>query len=166
MPGVGPAEAQSLLGAWWYDYDAADMAAWPRHFTVDAEYVSRSDSRASRFEAVVSGRYRGREELVAGLGASRMEGIAPLRHLCTNLHLLPNSDGDAAFRCYLLVTRVEAEQAVPIATACCTGRLRIENGALRIAAIELVFDLTDSAPLKLRHDQSALTGGQGLAPAA
>jgi hypothetical protein len=156
MSAVVLAEAQSLLGAWWYVYDAADVAAWAPHFTKDVEYVSRSDSLASRFEAVVSGHYRGREELVAGLGASRMAGIAPLRHFSTNFHLLANAGGDAGFRCYLLVTRVEAEQAVPIATACCTGSLRIEEGALRIAAIHIVFDLTDSAPVALRGNQSGV----------
>ena len=144
---VGVAEVQNLLAAWWHDYDAADLKGWPRHFTVDAHYVSRSDSGSSRFEAVVRGDYRGRDLLLRDLGRSRAAGIAPLRHLCTNVHVVRAHAEEAEFRAYLLVTRVADQQAVPIATARCAGTARIEEGALRIAAIELVFDLSDSGPM-------------------
>lgn len=143
---VALAEVQGLLGSWWYDYDEANFDRWPQYFTTYAHYTSRSDSGASRFEDVVHGDYRGRDRIVSDLAQHRAAGLYPLRHFCMNAHLLAVRDGEADFRCYVLVTRVADQQAMPIASGRCSGTVRLLDGELRIAAMNLVFDLTDSGP--------------------
>jgi len=143
---VGTADVQNLLAAWWYAYDEAELAQWPDLLTTDARFSSRSDSGASRFEAIVTREYRGREVLIRDLGQHRIEGLYPVRHLSTNMHVISAGEDEAEFRAYLLVTRVEGEQAVPIATGRCAGIARREAGRLKIATLEVVFDLTDSRP--------------------
>jgi hypothetical protein len=138
---------QNLLASWWYHYDEANFAQWPDHFCDEIDYQSRSDTGHSGFEEVVRWGHRGRKQLLEGLGRHRAMGSYPVRHLCLNVHMTAARADEADFRYYLLVTRVAAEQAVPIATANCEGTARLIDGEARIARMLSVFDLTESRPL-------------------
>jgi hypothetical protein len=138
---------QNLLASWWFVYDAADVDAWPGHFTADARFSCRSDSGATAFEDFIRADVRGRDEVLAWQTEHRRNSPYPLRHNGTNVHLAATRAQEADFRSYIFVTQIVGGAVSNLASGVCTGTARVEDRALRLADLALVLDFTDSVPL-------------------
>lgn len=138
---------QNLVASWWFVYDAADFDAWPEHFTADAHFSCRSDSGATAFEDFIGADVRGRDDVLAWQTEHRRNSPYPLRHNATNVHLTATRVQEADFRSYIFVTQIVGGAVSSLASGVCTGTVRVEDGALRLADLALVLDFTDSEPL-------------------
>lgn len=137
-------QVMNLLASWWYDYDEGSTADWSAYFSSDVTYRSRTDSDDSPMAAFVNSEWDGRSVLIAALAAHRTRTPLPIRHICTNVHITASEPDQVDFRCYVMVVQVLDSHASPISIGRCRGSVRNEEDALRIAAIDLVFDVTDS----------------------
>lgn len=135
---------QQLVASWWFDYDQGRFDAFPGYFTADARFTCRSDSGQTAFEEFVTADVRGRDELVSWQVAHRSNSPYPLRHNGTNVHLAASRDEEADFRSYLFVTQIVDGAVSNLSTGVCTGTVRVEGGALRLAALHVVLDFTTS----------------------
>jgi len=135
---------QNLIASWWFDYDQANFASWDAYFTDDARFVCRSDSGQSPVEDFLRADLHGRAEVVAWHTPHRRSSPYPLRHNATNVHLSAVRADEADFRSYLFVTTVAGGAVVNSASGLCVGTVRIEAGAPRFAAMQVILDFTDS----------------------
>ena len=135
---------QQLVASWWFDYDQGRFDAFPEYFTADARFTCRSDSGQTAFEEFVTADVRGRDELVSWQVEHRSNSPYPLRHNGTNVHLAASRVGEADFRSYLFVTQIVDGAVSNLSTGVCTGTVRVEDGALRLAALHVVLDFTTS----------------------
>jgi hypothetical protein len=135
---------QNLVASWWFDYDQANFDTWPGYFTTDARFSCRSDSGATAFEEFVTADVSGRDELVAWQVQHRRNSPYPLRHHATNVHLTEVREAEGDFRSYLFVTHVVGGAISNLSSGRCLGTVRTEGGALRLAALRVVLDFTDS----------------------
>jgi hypothetical protein len=138
------AAVQGLLAGWWFDYDEGDFEAFPRYFTHDARFSCRSDSGATAFEDFIRADIRGRDDVVAWQVDHRRGSPYPLRHNATNVHLTVTRAAEADYRSYLFVTQVLGGAVSNLASGRCVGTVREEEGAVRLAALRVVLDFTDS----------------------
>jgi hypothetical protein len=135
---------QNLLASWWFDYDRGAFDTFPGYFAADSRFSCRSDSGATAFEEFVTADVDGRDDVVAWQTAHRRASPFPLRHNATNVHVVTVRPGEADFRSYLFVTQVVAGAVSNLASGRCLGTVREEEGALRIADLQVVLDFTDS----------------------
>ncbi len=144
------AEAQELLSRWWFLYDEGRFDELAALFTDDAVFRCRSDSGASEYEEFVRADLSGRDEVMAWQVQHRSESPYPLRHHGTNFHLTDRGTDEVGFRSYIFVTQVESVLPVGVSSAVVEGTVRREGGGLRLSRLELVLDMTTSAPFKDR----------------
>ena len=138
------AAVQSLLATWWFDYDQGTFETWPAYFCADARFSCRSDSGKTAFEEFVTADVNGKDDVVAWQTAHRRASPYPLRHNATNVHLVAQRADEADFRSYLFVTHIVGGAVTNLASGLCTGTVRHEDGADRIADLRVVLDFTDS----------------------
>ena len=155
MTSVGLTPVQGLLAGWWFDYDAASFDVWPEYFTADAHFTCRSDSGATAFEDFVRADVRGHGPVLAWQEEHRRSSPYPLRHNATNVHLTADREDEVDFRSYLFVTHVVGGAVSNLASGVCRGTTRVEDRRLRIAALHVVLDFTDSVPLSQLAARSA-----------
>jgi hypothetical protein len=138
---------QSLVSAWWYDYDAADFDAWARYFTPDARFRCRSDSGATEFEDFIKAELEGRDDVLAWHVEHRNGSPYPLRHFGTNIHITATAGDEVEFRSYLFCTQVVGTAVANLASGRVVGTARIDDdGTARFAELRVVLDFTDSVP--------------------
>lgn len=135
---------QNLVASWWFDYDQGAFDTFPAYFTADATFSCRSDSGRTAFEEFVTADVHGRDEVVAWQIDHRSKSPYPLRHNGTNVHLTAVRDGEADFRSYLFVTHVVAGAVANLSSGLCLGTVREEDGGLKLGALRVVLDFTDS----------------------
>ena len=135
---------QSLLASWWFDYDQGNFEVFPDYFTADARFSCRSDSGKTAFEEFVTADVSGRDDVVAWQVDHRSNSPYPLRHNGTNIHL-QNVDGTSAeFRSYIFVTQIVEGKVSSLSSGLCLGRVREEDGTLRLSELRMILDFTDS----------------------
>ena len=142
------AEAQELLSRWWHLYDAGRMDELTELFTEDAVFHCRSDSGATPYEEFVTAHLSGRDEVMAWQRQHRADSPHPLRHHGTNFIVTERAAGQLTFSSYLFVTQVENVLPVAVSSAVVNGTIRLDDGELRLAEMDLVLDMTDSVPFK------------------
>jgi 3-phenylpropionate/cinnamic acid dioxygenase small subunit len=141
---IEPGAVVNLVCGWWFDYDQGNFEAWPAYFTADAHFSCRTDTGQTAYEEFVRADVQGREALLAWQEDHRRHSPYPLRHNGTNVHVT-NADADGAdFRSYIFVTQIVGSQVSNLSTARVTGRVRMEGGSLRLAALHVVLDTADS----------------------
>jgi hypothetical protein len=141
---VDVSAVRNLLASWWFDYDQGNFEVFADYFTSDARFSCRSDSGRTAFEEFVTADVGGRDDVVAWQVDHRRNSPYPLRHHGTNVHVT-NVDGPSAeFRSYLFVTHIVAGAVTNLSTGVCLGRVRDEDGVLRLAELRVVLDFTDS----------------------
>jgi hypothetical protein len=146
---IESAEVQDLLGRWWFNYDQADFDVLRELLCHDAHFTCRTDSGTTDYEEFVRADYTGRDEVMAWQTDHRLHSPHPLRHNGTNVHIVDRQDDEAQFASYIFVSQIVGGVA-PLSTAIVTGRVRREDGALRIAELHVVLDTMDSIPLNER----------------
>jgi hypothetical protein len=140
---VDAAAVHELIGRWWWNYDEGNFARFPEFFTADAHFSCCTDTGVTDYEEFVRADVRGRDAVVAWQVDHRTNSPYPLRHNGTNVHLDARRDNEADFASYILVTQI-AGGVAPLSTAIVTGTVRIEDGALRLAALHVVLDTAES----------------------
>ena len=146
---IQPADAQQLILKWWFAYDNALFDEWPEMWSTDAHFSCRTDTGTTDYEEFVRADYSGRDEVMAWQTDHRVHSPDPLRHNGTNVHVVDWQDDEASFASYLFVSQIVGGVA-PLSTAVVTGRVRREDGALRIAELHVVLDTMESIPLNER----------------
>jgi len=135
---------QNLLSSWWFDYDEGNFAAWPEYFTADAHFSCRTDTGTTDYEEFVRADVHGHDAVLAWQTDHRQNSPYPLRHHGTNIHVTKTSDTEAEFRSYIFVTQIANGAVSNLSTALVVGRVRREDGKLRIADFNVVLDTADS----------------------
>ena len=135
---------QNLLASWWFEYDQGNFEVWPDYFTSDTHFSCRSDSGATAFEDFIRADVSGRQDVLAWQVDHRQNSPYPLRHNCTNVHVTRSTAVGTAFRSYLFVTHVVDSAVANLSSGLCLGRVREEDGALRIADLRVILDFTSS----------------------
>ena len=106
-------------------------------------FTCRTDTGTTDYEEFVRADVRGRDAVMAWQIDHRRNSPYPLRHNGTNVHLVGRRGDEADFASYILVTQI-VEGVSPLSTAIVTGTVRVEDGALRIAALHVVLDTMTS----------------------
>ena len=144
---ITSADVQGLLNHWWFAYDTARFEEWPALWTADAHFSCRSDTGRTAFEEFVTADAQGRDGVLAWQTEHRMHSPHPLRHGGENIHVTSATDTTAEFRSYIRVSHIVGGQVANLSTGIVHGSVAIEDGALRIADLNVVLDTEDSTVL-------------------
>jgi hypothetical protein len=140
---IDAASLHELIGRWWWNYDEGNFDAFPEFFASDAHFTCRTDTGTTDYEEFVRADINGREAVVTWQIDHRRNSPYPLRHNGTNVHVVDVRDDEADFASYIFVTQI-AGGVSALSTALVTGTVRVEDGALRIAALHVVLDTAES----------------------
>lgn len=143
---IDPAAVQNLISAWWFNYDEANFDKWPELLADDVHFTCRTDTGQTDYEEFVRADHTGKDAVLAWQRDHREHSPYPLRHNATNIHIVEQSGDEATFASYIFVTQI-AGGVSNLSSAPVTGRVRMENGALRIAELNVVLDTAESKPL-------------------
>ncbi|HXY91048.1 MAG TPA: nuclear transport factor 2 family protein [Acidimicrobiia bacterium] len=146
---IDPAAIQDLVGRWWFHYDEGDFDRFPEMVTRDVHFTCRTDSGTTDYEDFVRADVRGRDDFVAWQTDHRSNSPYPLRHNGTNIHVVEHGGDSASFASYIFVTQV-AGGIAPLSTGIVRGRVRVEDGSLRIAELHVVLDTRTSVVFRDR----------------
>ena len=148
---LDPASVQDLIARWWWNYDEGHFEVFPELLASDVHFTCRTDTGETDYEEFVRADVRGRDEVVAWQVDHRTNSPYPLRHNGTNVHLVDvrAEDEEADFASYILVTQI-VDGVSPLSTGIVTGTVRVEDGALRIAALRVVLDTMASVVFSQR----------------
>ncbi len=105
-----------------------------------------NDSGATDYEEFVRADHAGRDDVMAWQTDHRLNSPYPLRHNGTNVHVVEQRGSEARFASYIYVSQIVGGVA-PLSTGIVNGTVRRDGDALRLAALEVVLDTTDSKPL-------------------
>lgn len=142
---VDLAAVQQLLATWWFTYDEGNFASLEGLLTRDTVFTCRSDTGATDYEEFIRADVSGRDAVMAWQTSHRENSPYPLRHNATNIHLTgDDTAGDGAggvtFASYLHVTHIVDSAVTNLSSGICTGTVREEDGAPRLAALHVVLD--------------------------
>lgn len=140
--------ARALLSQWWITYDEAEFDQFESMLHPDVTFESRSDSGKAPNEAQLAGKAAGRAAVLAWQVDHRKAGPFPLRHQVTNFYLVTAGASEAEFRSTLLVSKVGESGIVMMSSGLVSGVMRLDEGALKIARMQVVLDKTPSRPLR------------------
>lgn len=142
---VEPAVLQDLVARWWFNYDEGDFENMTGLLTEDVHFTVRTDTGRVSWAEFATGESRGRDQVMQWQVKHRMDSPYPLRHHGTNVHVVEQlGDEGATFASYIHVTHVVDEMPAPIPGGIVTGRVRTEDGRLRIAELHVVLDTETS----------------------
>jgi hypothetical protein len=137
------ATVQDVIGRWWVSYDAGWFDTWPDLLTSDAVFTCRTDTGATAYEEFVRADLTGRDEVLSWQRAHREASPYPLRHQASNVHATRSGPQEADFLSYLFVTQIQGGVS-NLSSGICSGTVRIEDGAPRLAALHVVLDTEES----------------------
>src|SRR5205814_696806 len=132
---------------WWWNYDEGNFDVLWSLLTEDVHFTCRTDTGTTDFEEFVRADVHGRDTVMRWQSEHRMNSPYPLRHNGTNVHIVEPRGEEASFASYIHVTQVVDMQVVGLPAGIVRGVERREaDGALRIAALEVVLDTMTSRP--------------------
>ena len=138
------ADVHEVVGKWWWNYDAGNFDLLAGMLTDDVHFACRTDTGTTPYEAFVRADIRGRDAVMAWQTDHRLHSPYPLRHNGTNVHVTQRRDDEADFRSYIFVTQIAGGAVSNLSSGLCLGRVRIEDGSVRIAELRVVLDVSDS----------------------
>ena len=144
---IEPAAVQDLMGRWWWNYDEGRFEVLTGLLTDDVRFSCRTDTGATAFEDFVRCDITGRDDVMAWQTEHRLASPYPLRHNGTNVHVVEQRDRGAVFASYIFVTHIVEGAVSNLSTGIVNGEVRIQDGSLRIARLEVVLDTQHSVPL-------------------
>ena len=148
---ITSADAQQLIGHWWFVYDNALFDEWPEMWTIGAHFSCRTDTGRTAYEEFVNAEAHGRETVLAWQTDHRLRSPYPLRHGSENVHIVNASATRADYRSYIRVSQIVNGSPSPLSTGIVHGSVAIEDGVLKIADLNVVLDTEDSAVLAERQ---------------
>lgn len=137
-------DVQNLVARWWFNYDAADFDVLESLLTEDTVLKVRTDSGTTDYEEFVRADASGRDAVMAWQRQHRLDSPYPLRHNGTNIHLVDEDGDDVTFASYIYVSTVESVLPVGLSSAVVTGSVRLVDGEVRLASLEITLDMTTS----------------------
>ena len=144
---IEPAALQDLIARWWFNYDEGNYEALPPLLTEDVHFSVRTDTGRVSWAEFATGESRGRDTVMKWQIQHRDASPYPLRHHGTNVHVVEQlGDDGASFASYIAVTHIVDEMPAPIPGGVVSGRVRVEDGQLRIAELHVVLDTEASQP--------------------
>jgi hypothetical protein len=147
---IEPATIQDLVGRWWWNYDQGIFDVLANLLASDMHFSCRTDTGTTDFEEFVRADITGRDAVMAWQTDHRINSPYPLRHNGTNVHVVEQGDDDATFASYIFVTQIVDGSVASLSSGIVNGAVRIEDGALRIAHLEVVLDTMHSVPFRDR----------------
>ncbi len=144
---IQPADVQQLMAHWWFAYDNACFDEWKDLWTRDAHFSCRTDTGTTAFEEFVTADAQGLDAVMAWQTDHRLQSPEPLRHGAENVHVLNATATTADYRSYIRVSQIVEGQVSNLSTAIVHGSVAIEDGALKIADLNVVLDTEDSTVL-------------------
>jgi len=147
---IEPAALQDLIGRWWWNYDQGNFDVLAALLTSDMHFSCRTDTGATDFEEFVRVDVTGRDEVMTWQTDHRVNSPYPLRHNGTNVHVVEQRDDDATFASYIFVTHIVEGAVASLSSGIVNGEVRVEDGSLRIARLEVVLDTMHSVPFRDR----------------
>ncbi len=141
---ITAADVADVVGRWWFNYDEGHFDVLRELLTEDTRFRCRTDTGTTDFEEFVRADLAGREAVMEWQTAHRTASPYPLRHHGTNVHLVESHGDEAAFSSYICVNHVVQGVPALLSSAIVNGRVRREDGAVRIAELEVVLDTRDS----------------------
>ena len=155
---IDAASVQDLIGRWWWNYDEGHFDVFPRLLASDVHFTCRTDTGATDYEEFVRADVRGRDAVVGWQTDHRVNSPYPLRHNASNVHLVDVRGEEADFASYILVTQI-VDGVSLLSTGIVNGTVRVDDGALRIAALHVVLDTEPSVVFSERVSPAAPAGG-------
>jgi hypothetical protein len=143
---IEPTTVQDLIGRWWWNYDEGRFDVLAGLLADDVRFICRTDTGATAFEDFVRCDVTGRDDVMAWQTEHRLGSPYPLRHHGTNVHVVEQRDGEAAFASYIFVTQIVEGAVANLSTGIVTGEVRSQDGSLRITRLEVVLDTQHSVP--------------------
>lgn len=147
---IDPGTIQDLVSRWWWNYDQGNFDVLAGLLTSDMHFSCRTDSGTTDFEEFVRVDATGREAVMAWQTDHRINSPYPLRHNGTNIHVVEQGDDGTTFASYIFVTQIVDGAVANLSSAIVNGAVRMEEGVLRIAQLEVVLDTTNSVPFRDR----------------
>jgi hypothetical protein len=144
---IQSADVQQLVNHWWFAYDNAMFEEWNDLWTRDSHFSCRSDTGRTAFEEFVTADAVGLDSVIAWQTDHRMNSPHPLRHGGENIHIMNVTDDRAEFRSYIRVSQIVDGQVSNLSTGIVHGAVAVEDGALKIADLNVVLDTEDSSVL-------------------
>jgi hypothetical protein len=144
---IDVAEAQELVGRWWFNYDEGRFDVLTGLLTDDVHFTCRTDTGATDYEEFVRADLAGRDDVMAWQRQHRLDSPYPLRHNGTNVHIVERRGGEADFCSYIFVTQI-TEGVSNLSTGIVTGTVRRAPDGLRLAALHVALDTMTSKPLR------------------
>jgi hypothetical protein len=147
---IEPAAIQDLVGRWWWNYDQGNFDVLANLLASDMRFSCRTDTGTTDFEEFVRADITGRDAVMAWQTDHRINSPYPLRHNGTSIHLVEQGADGATFASYIFVTHIVDGSVANLSSGIVNGAVRIEDGALRIARLDVVLDTMHSVPFRDR----------------
>jgi SnoaL-like domain len=141
---VDRATLQDVIGRWWWNYDDGNFKELEGLLSVDVRFTCRTDTGQAEWEEFVRADLVGRDAVMAWQVEHRANSPYPLRHNSSNIHVIAEDGDGAEFGSYIHVTHMVQGMPAPLPGGRVTGSVRRERGTLRISALHVVLDTTDS----------------------
>ena len=125
------------------NYDERNFDALTGLLTDDVHFSCRTDTGTTEYEEFVRADATGRDAVMGWQIDHRLNSLYPLRHNCSNIHVVAENGEEASFRSYILVTAIEGGVVVQ-STTLVSGRVRRDGEALLLAELEVVLDTKES----------------------
>ena len=140
---------QDLIGSWWFNYDEGNFASLTHLLTEDVHFACRTDTGMTDYEEFVRADVHGRDSVMRWQREHRLDSPYPLRHNAANIHIVEQGATDVTFASYIFVTQI-TDGVSNLSSAIVRGRVRHEDGTLRIAELDVTLDTMASRPLRER----------------
>ena len=147
---IDPGQIQDLVSRWWWNYDQCNFDVLAGLLTSDMHFSCRTDTGTTDFEEFVRVDVTGRDTVMAWQTDHRVDSPYPLRHNGTNVHVVEQGDDGTAFASYIFVTQIVDGAVSNLSSGIVNGAVRIEDGELRIARLEVVLDTMHSVTFRDR----------------
>lgn len=141
---VDRAELIDLMGRWWWNYDAGNFEELEAMLTADVHFTCRTDTGEAEWEEFVRADLTGRDTVMSWQVEHRRNSPYPLRHNGTDVHVVDDYESGASFASYIYVFHIVQGVPAPLPGGVVTGSVRRDDGELRISALHVVLDTTDS----------------------
>ena len=140
---IEPSALQDLVARWWWNYDEGNFQVLTALLTDDVHFSCRTDTGTTDYEEFVRADHTGRDAVMEWQTEHRMQSPYPLRHNGSNVHIVEQQESEATFTSYIFVSQIVGGVS-PLSTGIVNGTVRLDDGVLRIAEVEVVLDTMDS----------------------
>ena len=141
-----------LLGAWWYNYDEWNADVLRDLIVDEMTFNCRTDSGTTDYEAFVRASITGADNVMAWQKDHRMNSPYPLRHNCSNVHVVATKAERVEFASYIFVTKIVGGRPHSLSSGTACGVAVRNARGLLLQRLDVMLDTTDSVTMAERTD--------------